>query len=83
MVENKHEKEEKSKEFIGSEENGKVIFEKMKGYGDESDIRELLDSTEEWNDFEREKRDDIGLVIGNAIVEEITSEVVMDMISVL
>ncbi|XWS24080.1 hypothetical protein CRYUN_Cryun28dG0070200 [Craigia yunnanensis] len=82
-AEKKHEREEKGKEFIGSEENGKVIFVKMKRRGDEPNIMELLDSTKEWNDFEWEKRDDIGVVIGNAIVEEITSEVVMDMISVL
>lgn len=49
----------------------------------ESKLREmLLDSTKDkeyWGDYETEKREDIGVVIGNAIVEEITSEVVMDM----
>ncbi|MBA0705870.1 hypothetical protein Golax_018022, partial [Gossypium laxum] len=51
-----------------------------KRYGDESDIKQLLkldiiNSTQEWkNGFESQKRD-MGIVIGNVIVEEITSEV--------
>ncbi|KAH1121742.1 hypothetical protein J1N35_004902 [Gossypium stocksii] len=45
--------------------------------------RELLeldgmDSTKEWNVYEEQK--EIGLVIGDAIAEEITTQVVMDMI---
>ncbi|XVE70223.1 hypothetical protein DITRI_Ditri10aG0055600 [Diplodiscus trichospermus] len=87
LVDKKHEKKEKGKEFIGCEEIGKVIGEKIKGWGkrcgNESNIAELLkldimDLTQEWNDFETQKRD-----IGNAIAEEITNEVVMDMINVL
>ncbi|XWS21315.1 hypothetical protein CRYUN_Cryun30bG0045200 [Craigia yunnanensis] len=89
LVDNNHEKEEKRQEFLGSEEIGKVIVEKIKGWGtrcgDESNIAQLLesdimDSTQEWNDFESQKKD-IGLVIGNAIAEEITNEVVVDMIN--
>ena len=91
LVDNNHDKEEKGKEFLGSEEIGKVIGEKMKGWGkrcgDELNIVQLsesdiMDSTQNWNDFESQKRD-IGLVIGNAIAVEITNEVVMDMINVL
>ncbi|XVF36455.1 hypothetical protein REPUB_Repub19eG0060100 [Reevesia pubescens] len=86
----KHEKEEKGKEFLGSEEIGKLICEKIKGWGikrcgDESNLKQLLEidvmeSTKEWNDFESQKKN-IGLVIGNAIAEEITNEVVMDMMT--
>ncbi|XVE95057.1 hypothetical protein REPUB_Repub02eG0063800 [Reevesia pubescens] len=90
LADNKHEKEEKGKEFLGAEEIGKVICEKTKGWGkrceDESNIMQLLeldvmDSTQEWNDYKSQKKD-IGLLIGNAIVKEITTEVVMDMINV-
>ncbi|XVE55720.1 hypothetical protein DITRI_Ditri03aG0180800 [Diplodiscus trichospermus] len=76
LAENNH-----SKQLLGSEEIGKVMCEKMKGWGDESNIWEWFDFSQghEWKDYESEKRD-IGLVIGNAIVEEITTEAVMDMI---
>ncbi|XWS14821.1 hypothetical protein CRYUN_Cryun35bG0041500 [Craigia yunnanensis] len=84
LAENNHEKEEKGKEVLGPEEIGKVICENMKGCGDESNIGKLWDLTpQEWNDFGTEKRDDIELVIGNTIVVEMTSEVVMDMINVI
>ncbi|XVF64222.1 hypothetical protein PTKIN_Ptkin09bG0151200 [Pterospermum kingtungense] len=76
LVDNNH-----GKEVLGSEEIGKAIGEKIKGCGEESNIQQLLESDildstqgQEWNDFESQKRD-----IGNAIAEEITDEVVMDM----
>ncbi|KAK6257193.1 hypothetical protein QUC31_000652 [Theobroma cacao] len=84
-----HDREEKGKEFSGSEEIGKVTCGKIKGWGkrcgDESNIKQwlksdLTDSTQEWRDLETQKRD-IGLVIGNAILEEITSQVAMDMVN--
>ncbi|XP_022766438.1 uncharacterized protein LOC111311329 [Durio zibethinus] len=91
LVDKNHEKEQKGKKFLGPEEMGKVICEKIKGWGkrcgDESNIMQLLeldvmDSSQEWNGFESQKKDMV-LVIGNAIAEEITTEVVMDMINVL
>ncbi|KAK8625913.1 hypothetical protein V6N13_057070 [Hibiscus sabdariffa] len=79
--------------FIGSEEIGNVICEKIRGWGkrcgDETNIREMLEldvmeSKQEWGDFEIESwRREMGLLLGNAIVEEITSEVVMDMINII
>ncbi|TYH72133.1 hypothetical protein ES332_D05G233600v1 [Gossypium tomentosum] len=93
LVENNHDKEQKGKSFKESgEEIRKVRCENMKGWGkrcgDGSNIKQLLEldiinSTQEWkNGFESHKRD-VGIVIGNAIVEEITSEVVMDIMNVL
>ncbi|KAK8649054.1 hypothetical protein V6N13_129792 [Hibiscus sabdariffa] len=70
-------------ECLGSELVG---FERVKDlgkrYGDElSKTVKLLevDSTQEWNDHEHQKKD-VGVVLGNAIAEEILTEVVMDMI---
>ncbi|XP_022772249.1 uncharacterized protein LOC111314898 [Durio zibethinus] len=91
LVDNKHVKEEKGKGFLGSEEIGKVIGEKIKRWGkrcgDESNMAKLLesdimDSIQEWNESESQKKR-IVLEIGNAIAEQITNEVVMDMINVL
>ncbi|KAG4200450.1 hypothetical protein ERO13_A05G211900v2 [Gossypium hirsutum] len=93
LVENNHDKEQKGKSFKESgEEIRKVRCENMKGWGkrcgDGSNIKQLLEldiinSTQEWkNGCESQKRD-VGIVIGNAIVEEITSEVVMDIMNVL
>ncbi|TYJ35291.1 hypothetical protein E1A91_A05G226600v1 [Gossypium mustelinum] len=93
LVENNHDKEQKGKSFKESgEEIRKVRCENMKGWGkrcgDGSNIKQLLEldiinSTQEWkNGCESQKRD-VGIVIGNAIVEVITSEVVMDIMNVL
>ncbi|KAK8705565.1 hypothetical protein V6N13_049163 [Hibiscus sabdariffa] len=74
-------------ECLGSE----VVYERIKDlgkrYGDElSKTVKLLEvdvmsssSTQEWNDHEHQKKD-VGVVLGNAIAEEIITEVVMDMI---
>ncbi|GMI77380.1 hypothetical protein HRI_001407300 [Hibiscus trionum] len=77
--------------FIGSEEIGNVICEKIRGWGkrcgDETNINEMLEldvmeSKQEWDGFEVESgKRETGILLGNAIVEEITSEVVMDMIN--
>ncbi|GMJ15267.1 hypothetical protein HRI_005195900 [Hibiscus trionum] len=69
-----------------SEEIGNAICEKIRGWGDETNMKEMLEldvmeSKEEWHDFEiGSGRREMGLLLGNAIVEEITSEVVVDII---
>ncbi|KAK8580503.1 hypothetical protein V6N13_143584 [Hibiscus sabdariffa] len=84
MIEINHNK--RGKGIKGSAEViRKVRCENLKGRGkrcgDESNIKQLLEldilnSTEEWrNDFESQKWD-IGIEIGDALLEEITSEVV-------
>lgn len=78
FVDNDHEKE-----VVGYEEIGKAIGEKIKEWGkrcgEESNMEQpplesnIMDSTQEWNSFESQKRD-----IVSAIAEEITNDVVMD-----
>ncbi|KAK8642649.1 hypothetical protein V6N13_011986 [Hibiscus sabdariffa] len=90
-VENNHDKEQKGKGFKGSGEViPRVRRENMKGWGKgggrESNIKQLLEldiiSSTQWrNDLESQKWN-IVMVVGNAIVEEITSEVVMDIMNV-
>ncbi|KAK8601012.1 hypothetical protein V6N12_050857 [Hibiscus sabdariffa] len=73
--------------FIGSEEIGNAICERIRGWGkpcgdDETSMQEMLEPKEErWNDFGiGSGKREMALLLGNAIVEEITSEVAMDMI---
>ncbi|KAG8491950.1 hypothetical protein CXB51_015264 [Gossypium anomalum] len=83
-------KEGKGKRYLGSEEIGNVICEKIKGWGkqcgDETNIQEMLEldvieTKQEWEGFEIESyKKEMGICIGNAIVEELISDVVMDMI---
>ncbi|GMI91071.1 hypothetical protein HRI_002776400 [Hibiscus trionum] len=94
LVENKCDKEQKGKgkEFKGSAEViRRVRFENIKEWGKrcghESNMKQLLetdiiDSIQWRNEFESQKWN-IGMVVGNAIVEEITSEVVMDIMNAL
>ncbi|XP_015885098.3 uncharacterized protein LOC107420617 isoform X2 [Ziziphus jujuba] len=74
------------REFLGPEELGKLLSEKMKGWsrhgGDQRNITHLLhsdvsDSTQEWTGFEPETRE-IGLEIGDAILDEIMNEIVAE-----
>ncbi|KAK8683986.1 hypothetical protein V6N13_040024 [Hibiscus sabdariffa] len=79
----------KAKEgFMGSEEIGNAICQQIRGWGDETSIQEMLEldvmeSKEEgWSDFRiGSAKREMTLLLGNAIVEEITSEVAMDMIN--
>ncbi|KAE8695865.1 P-loop containing nucleoside triphosphate hydrolases superfamily protein isoform 1 [Hibiscus syriacus] len=78
--------------FLGTEEIGNIICEKIREWGkpsgDEGNTKETLELDvmvmERWNDFEIESgKREMGLLLGNAIVDEITSEVVMDMINTI
>ncbi|GAV56637.1 DUF4378 domain-containing protein [Cephalotus follicularis] len=80
-------KQQHSKNFLRSEEFAKLISEKVNAWGnqpvDESNIMQpldlnILDSELEWSDFEQQKRE-IGVEIGDAILEEIRKEIVIDM----
>ena len=95
MVENQGRKEkphQQQRKYLASEELGKHIIEdKIKCWGKqsagESNLAELveselMDSAQEWSDFKPQRRK-IGFEIGNAIFEEIRTEIVMDMIDFL
>ncbi|KAK8646707.1 hypothetical protein V6N13_120485 [Hibiscus sabdariffa] len=95
-MENNHDKELKGKgKGKGFKGSGEVIprfrCENLKGWGKrgggESNIKQLLEldiiSSTQWrDDFESQKWNMV-MVVGNAIVEEITSEVVMDIMNFL
>lgn len=75
------------KELLGPEELGRLIFERMKLWGkqagDERNINYFLgldfsDSMKEWRTLEQQKRE-IALEIGDAILEEIQTEIVIEM----
>ncbi|KAF7850347.1 hypothetical protein BT93_L5603 [Corymbia citriodora subsp. variegata] len=87
-----HERKEKAKRhnrvILGPEEIGKLICDKMAAWGrtsrDETSMTELLysdysDTVEEWADWAPQKMQ-ISSKVGDAIVEEITNEIVLDMI---
>ncbi|KAJ9166367.1 hypothetical protein P3X46_021137 [Hevea brasiliensis] len=87
----KEKQQQQQREYLASEELGKLIGEKIKfygkQYGEESTLRELLelefqDSAHEWRGYEPQRRD-IGFQIGDAILEEISSEMIKDMIDFL
>ncbi|GLT41220.1 hypothetical protein SLA2020_153010 [Shorea laevis] len=72
-----------SKEVLGAEELRQLIREKIKCWGRHSNMTLLLDSDfvnslHEWSDFTSERRD-IGLELGDAILEDIYMEIVRDM----
>ncbi|OMO50949.1 hypothetical protein CCACVL1_30130 [Corchorus capsularis] len=80
LVDSHGKKEERAK---GSESEKIRVLGKQSG--DESNIKQLLkkdvmDSMQQWGDLQSQKWD-IGLLIGNIIFEEITTEVLMDMIN--
>ncbi|KAK6938547.1 protein of unknown function DUF4378 [Dillenia turbinata] len=77
--------------FLGSEELGMLICNNIRAWanqsGDKTNIDHLLNLdfsalAEEQNDFEP-RLQEIGIDIGDAILEEIKNEVVLDMISLL
>lgn len=74
-------------EFLGAEEIGKIICEKIracsKKSADKNELTQvsnlgLLASKEEWSDFEQQKKE-IAMVIGDLILEDINSEFVTEM----
>lgn len=79
------------KEFLGSEELGMLICERIKSWrkqvGDKKKKNYLLDldfmdSVEEWSDIEKQKTE-VEMEIGDAILEEIKNELVTEMIDFL
>ncbi|KAF8404844.1 hypothetical protein HHK36_009733 [Tetracentron sinense] len=79
------------REFLGPEELGKIICEKIcswgKQSGDVTNITQMINSDfsisiEEWSDFQPQMRE-IGMEIGDAILEDIRNEIVTDMIDCL
>ncbi|KAK6939744.1 protein of unknown function DUF4378, partial [Dillenia turbinata] len=78
-------------EYLGSEELGMLICNNIRAWakqsGDETNIDHLLNldfsaTAEEWNDFEPHLLE-VGINIGDAILEEIKNEAALDMISLL
>ncbi|KAF3447470.1 hypothetical protein FNV43_RR12656 [Rhamnella rubrinervis] len=74
------------KQFLGPEELGKLLSEKMKGWskqaGDETNITNLLDlefsdSIQQWSNFGPAKTE-IGLEIGDKILQEIIDQIVSE-----
>lgn len=79
-------KQQYHRQFLGPEELGKLLSEKMKGWskqaGDETNITNLLDlefsdSSQEWSNFEPAKAE-IGLELGDKIFQEIIDEIVSE-----
>ncbi|KAF5739841.1 hypothetical protein HS088_TW12G01052 [Tripterygium wilfordii] len=79
------------KQYLGSEEIGKLICEKIKLWkklsADETKLLQLLDfefhdSAQEWSNFEQQ-RTDIGLELADAIFEETKNEIVVDIVDFL
>jgi hypothetical protein len=85
-----HAKKERGKQhykkFLGPEELGKLICERITSWGiqdgDETNTNYFLDSVEEWRAFEQQKRE-IEFDIGDTILEEIKNEIVTEMIDFL
>lgn len=82
----KEREKQRCREFLGPEELGKLLSEKMKGWskhgGDQTNITQLLDSdfcdsAQEWTGFDPEKRE-ISLEIGDAILDEMFKEIVAE-----
>ncbi|KAM7518436.1 hypothetical protein LguiB_017398 [Lonicera macranthoides] len=74
-------------EFLGAEEIGEIICEKIwtwsKKSADKNELTQvsnlgLLASKEEWSDFEQQKKE-IAMVIGDLILEDINNEFVVEM----
>ncbi|XP_015576012.1 uncharacterized protein LOC8265258 [Ricinus communis] len=95
IVDNQERKEkphQQQQEYLASEYLGKhVIGDKIKCWGKQSGEAsnlaellqsDLLDSVQEWNGFESQRRE-IGFEIGNAISEEMETEIIADMIDFL
>lgn len=87
----KEKQQQHHKEYLGSEELGKLIGEKINSWekqcGEQSSLKKLfdlglLDSAKEWSDYETQRRD-IGLEIGDTIAEDLRNEIVIDMIDFL
>ncbi|XP_010273517.1 PREDICTED: uncharacterized protein LOC104609020 isoform X2 [Nelumbo nucifera] len=76
-------------EFLGTEEIGKIICERIYSWGkqsvDETNITELIRSdfsysTEGWSEFQPQIKNEIAMEIGDAIFEEMRNEIITDMI---
>ncbi|XP_021613653.1 uncharacterized protein LOC110615818 isoform X3 [Manihot esculenta] len=87
----KEKQQQEQRKYLASEELGKLVEEKIKLWGkqsgEESTLNEQLDlefrdSAQEWNGYEPQRRN-IGCEIGDAILEEISSEIVVEMIDFL
>ncbi|GKV10404.1 hypothetical protein SLEP1_g21772 [Rubroshorea leprosula] len=79
--EGKERRQSDSKEVFGAGELRQLLCVKLEGWGEQS--VKLLDSdfvnsSPEWSDFDSVKRD-LGLEIGDAILEDITEEIMIDM----
>lgn len=79
------------KEFLGPEELGMLICERIKSRGKQVGDKkkknylldlDFMDSVEEWSDIEKQKRE-VEMEIGDAILEEIKNELVTEMIDFL
>lgn len=74
------------KKFLGPEELGKLICERITSWGiqdgDQKNTNYFLDSVEEWRAFEQQKKE-IEFDIGDTILEEIKNEIVTEMIDFL
>lgn len=90
-----HERNERGqqhyKQFLGPEELGKLICERIKSWGkqagDKTNINyfldlDFMDLGEEWSAFEQQKRE-IEMEIGEAVLEDIKNELVTEMIDFL
>ncbi|KAF2324237.1 hypothetical protein GH714_011005 [Hevea brasiliensis] len=89
IVENQGRKEKQQGEYLEAEELGKLIGEKIKLWGKQSGEEstfgeqmemEFRESAQEWSGYKAQRRK-IGSIIGDAILEEISSEIVMDMVA--
>ncbi|XAR61993.1 hypothetical protein NMG60_11016562 [Bertholletia excelsa] len=78
-------------QFLGPEELGKLLCEDMRTWsglsGNETNTTQLLNSdftasVREWRDFELQVRK-IGSEVGDAILEDISREIVVDMIELV
>ncbi|KAL6995312.1 hypothetical protein U1Q18_005450 [Sarracenia purpurea var. burkii] len=73
-------------EFLGPEELGKLLCEDQRTWSklsrNKTNTAEMLHSVAEWSDFEPEMRE-IGGEIGDFILEDISQEIVADMMSLL
>lgn len=83
--------EQHYRKFLGPEELGKLICERITSWGkqagDETNTNclldlDFLDSVEEWCAFEQQKRE-IEFEIGDAILEEIKNEIVTELFDFL
>ncbi|KDP41587.1 hypothetical protein JCGZ_15994 [Jatropha curcas] len=80
-------RKEKQRQLLASEQIGKLIGEKVKLWGKQSKLAQLLeieflDSTQDWSCYEKQ-RWEMGFEIGDAIFEDMKSEIVTDMIDLI